>query len=157
MNSMAKHLPECDMPIDTGIAYAVAVLRSGGVETFESCEGTKGHCFLEPTVRFAGNSGAGFRALSIAIDYGLPVADLRRAWRMIDGELTGPDWEMTFYETCPMPDAAPREKDESRALGGHARAAKLTAERRSDIARQAANARWRNPESNPGVETGSDT
>ena len=35
-----------------------------------------------------------------------------------------------------------RAKDESRAKGGHARAASLSPERRKDIARQAAKARW---------------
>lgn len=90
--------------LDPGIAYAVAVLRSGGVETFESCESGHGHCFLEPTVRFHGNSGAGYRALGVAMDYGLPVFSLRRYWTMQDGELVGPSWEMTFSRKCPMPD-----------------------------------------------------
>ena len=101
---MAQHLPVSDMPIDGGIAYAVAVLRSEGVETFESCEGGKGHAFKEPTVRFHGNSGAGFHAISVAITFALPVAELRRYWVMIDGEPTGPQWEMTFFRPCPMPE-----------------------------------------------------
>lgn len=102
---MAKHLPECDLPIDAGIAYAVAVLRSGAVETFESCEGGAGHAFLEPTVRFYGTSAAGYHAVSVAMDYGLPVAELRRVWNLQDGELVGPNWEMTFFKICPMPEA----------------------------------------------------
>lgn len=103
MSGMLKHVPtDCDMPIDAGIVYAVAVLRSGGVETYESCEGGDGHAFPEATIRFSGNSGAGYHALSLAITYGLPVAALRRAWSVNDGELTGPFWEMTFYKRCPM-------------------------------------------------------
>ena len=110
MADMAKHLPHIPegsgLQLDPGIAYAVAVLRSGGVETFESCESGPSHCFLEPTVRFFGNSAAGYHAISVAMDYGLPVAELRRYWSLQDGELVGPQWEMTFSRKCPMPDEA---------------------------------------------------
>lgn len=104
MTGLAKHLPDCDLPIDAGIAYAVAVLRSGGVETFESCEGGEGHAFKEPTVRFYGTTAAGYHAVSVAMDYGLPVAELQRSWSMQDGELVGPNWKMTFFRKCPMTD-----------------------------------------------------
>jgi hypothetical protein len=30
------------------------------------------------------------------MDSGLPVAELRRVWVVVDGELTGPCWELTF-------------------------------------------------------------
>lgn len=85
-----------DLPLDRGISYAVKVLRDSGVETFESCEGGDGHAFLEPTVRFNGGKAAGFHAVACAMNHGLPVADLRRFWMMVDGELDGPYWEMTF-------------------------------------------------------------
>jgi hypothetical protein len=42
--------------VDKGIRHAVAVLWAGGVETFESCEGGKGHAYPEATVRFHGGS-----------------------------------------------------------------------------------------------------
>jgi len=86
-----KHLP-----LDRFISYAVMRLREGGIETFESCEGGRGHSSPEPMVRFWGNQGKGFQAFSIATDYGLPVSDIRRYWTVEDGELVGPSWEMTF-------------------------------------------------------------
>lgn len=84
------------MPLDAGIAYAVHVLRDGGIETYESCEGGSGHVFPEPTVRFHGGPGEGFRAYGVAVMYGLPVRSLNRIWTVDDGELTGPVWEMIF-------------------------------------------------------------
>ena len=52
----------------------------------------------EPTVRFHGEHSEGFRALAIALQRGLPVLDLRRYWAIIDGEPTGPYWELTFRQ-----------------------------------------------------------
>jgi hypothetical protein len=87
-----------DSPLDTGIRPYVEVLASAGVETFESCQGGVGHSMPEPTVRFHGAKPDGFRALAIALENGLPVADLRRYWSIIDGEPTGPYWELTFRQ-----------------------------------------------------------
>jgi hypothetical protein len=39
-------------------------LQDSGIETFESCEGGKGHAYPEPAVRFNGGPEAGWRALS---------------------------------------------------------------------------------------------
>ena len=86
--------PEC--PLDHWISYAVKVLRDGGIETYESCQGSPGHSFPEPTIRFHGDSSEGYKAIAIAIQHSLPVSSLRRFWRIIDGELEGPNWEMTF-------------------------------------------------------------
>ncbi|KKL60024.1 hypothetical protein LCGC14_2209410, partial [marine sediment metagenome] len=52
--SLEKFAPEVDFPIDPGIRYAVLVLRAGGIETFESCEGGPGHASPDPTIRFHG-------------------------------------------------------------------------------------------------------
>jgi hypothetical protein len=82
--------------LDPGIKQVVTVLRSYGIETFESCEGGKGHAFPEPTVRFHGQISEGHRALAAAIEMGLKVAELRRVWPIIDKEPTGPWWELTF-------------------------------------------------------------
>lgn len=71
-------------------------LIASGVECFESCEGTANHAFFEPTVRFEGHNSEGLRALSVALENGLPVRELRRGWRIIDGIIHGPWWEMTF-------------------------------------------------------------
>lgn len=86
--------------LDPGIRDYVVKLRAGGVETFESCEGGPGHAYLGPTVRFHGNSGAGFHALSVAIDNGMPVAELRRTYPINDGWPTGPWWELTFLRAA---------------------------------------------------------
>jgi hypothetical protein len=86
-----------DPPLDAGIAAFVEALDAAGIETYESCEGGDGHAYPMPTVRFHGQRGQGWRALQIALDHAFPVAALRRAWNVIDGEATGPTWEMTFY------------------------------------------------------------
>jgi len=84
------------LPIDRGIAHAVKQLSDAGIETYESCEGGAGHAFTEPTIRFCGGKGEGYRAAGIALQLGLPVVELRRFWSVIDGEITVPHWEMTF-------------------------------------------------------------
>ena len=81
-------------PLDKGIENAVKVLMDAGVETFESCEGGEGHAYLEPTIRFHGERGEGFRALGVALQHGLKVESLRRVWPINDGKPTGPWWEI---------------------------------------------------------------
>jgi len=83
--------------LDEGIAGAVRILRQAGIYTYASCEGGVGHPYPEPTIRFSGERSEGFRALAIALENGLRVSSLRRVWQLIDGEPTGPDWELTFY------------------------------------------------------------
>jgi hypothetical protein len=83
-------------PLDAGIERAVHILLNAGVETFESCEGGAGHAFPEPTIRFHGQREEGFRAFAAARQLGLPVSELRRVWPIVDGEPTGPWWEITF-------------------------------------------------------------
>src|SRR5690348_13251318 len=89
--------PTCNTPrwtnedlysgLDPGVRQYVRILREGGVETFESCQGgpdparpDTGHAYPEPTVRFHGNSNAGWHALSVAHDHRLPVQSLARIW-----------------------------------------------------------------------------
>lgn len=98
MADLVSDLTELDSPLDKKIEKAVLILRQGGVETYESCEGGPGHSYPEPTIRFHGESTEGFRAYAYAIQHGLPVKALRRIWRVIDSELTGPSWEMVFWE-----------------------------------------------------------
>lgn len=88
--------PVTDLPLDAGIRRYVLALRSGGIETFESCEGGPGHAFPEPTIRFHGGSGEGFRAFAVASEMGLPVFKVRLSYTVDDGMLTGPWWEMVF-------------------------------------------------------------
>jgi hypothetical protein len=85
--------------LDAGIAAVVAFLNQHGVETYESCQGGAGHAFFEPTVRFHGEKQEGYRVAALLLQHGYRVADLRRFWSVIDGELTGPRWEVTLV-TC---------------------------------------------------------
>jgi hypothetical protein len=82
--------------LDKGIAPYVDVLRAAGIETIESCEGGPDHAASEPTVWFNGERSAGFRALAVCAEYGLPLFALRRTWPILDGEPTGPYWELVF-------------------------------------------------------------
>jgi hypothetical protein len=86
-----------DPPLDHGIRDIVIALVANGVETFESCEGGKGHSFPEPTVRFEGSASEGLRAASVAIENGIPVRRLRQSWGFTNNSIHGPWWEMTFY------------------------------------------------------------
>jgi hypothetical protein len=99
-------------PLDEGIRDIVLTLLANGVETFESCEGGDGHSFPEPTVRFEGTSSEGLRALSIALENGLPVSELRRSWGVIDGVIHGPWWVMTFHPPRNSPQWLKRDTTE---------------------------------------------
>jgi hypothetical protein len=96
MKHQDSYNPDVDHQIDAGIMRYVKVLLAAGIETFESCEGGEGHAFHEPTVRFHGERAEGFRALAVALQNGLPVVSLRRTYSVIEGEPTGPDWELVF-------------------------------------------------------------
>jgi hypothetical protein len=97
---MGDRAEEFGSPLDEGIAHVVVTLRRAGVETFESCEGGRGHAYPDPTVRFHGGELDGFRALSAAVGARLPVAELRRVWVVDrDFQVTGPWWELTFAPT----------------------------------------------------------
>ena len=89
---------DSETPLDRWVSYAVKVLRDGGIETYESCQGGPGHSYHEPAVRFYGKPCEGFRALGIAQTFGLPVKALRRFWSIQDGEPVGPNWELTFWD-----------------------------------------------------------
>ena len=96
--SKIAHVSKFSPPLDKGIETIVNHLISMGVETFESCEGGKGHAYPEPTVRFYGGNAEGYKAVGYALEHGFNVAELRRVWPLLDGALTGPYWEITL--TC---------------------------------------------------------
>lgn len=86
--------------LDPGIAVVVHLLMDHGIETYESCQGGPGHgggAGEWPVVRFYGAQHEGHRALSVALMYDLQVCSLNRTWHVIDGEPTGPNWELVFY------------------------------------------------------------
>jgi hypothetical protein len=87
--------------MDAGIRDAVRILIENGIETFQSCQGGAGHAYSEPTIEFCGGYEAGFRALAVAMTFGLRVSELRRVWSMQNGEPVGPHWAMTFRKDSP--------------------------------------------------------
>lgn len=101
---LTRYEPVLDMALDPGIRRHVLILRSRGIETFESCQGGSGHSFPEPTVRFYGNAFEGYRAFTEAMNHGLPVLQLRCAYDVNEMRLEGPWWEMTFRATDPVTD-----------------------------------------------------
>lgn len=96
-----KFDPDWLQELDPNMRKIVAILHWSGIETYESCQSGKGHCFPEPTVRFHGGHGEGFRALAVCFTYGIRVSALRRMWQILDGEPDGPHWELTFLEKQP--------------------------------------------------------
>lgn len=76
-------VPESAAEVDPGIREAVTILRRNGVGTFESCEGSEGHAFPEPTIRFHGDAWAGYHAFSVAMQHGLAVSELRTVYAVI--------------------------------------------------------------------------
>lgn len=92
-----------DPPLDPGIARAVILLIENGWEPFESCEGGPGHGHPEPTVCFHGDRSEGMRGLAVLMQSGLPVKAMRRTWPIVDGEPTGPHWEVAFYRKLTDP------------------------------------------------------
>lgn len=96
---LERFAPDVDLALDAGIRKAVLILRRGGVETFESCQGGAGHPFSDPTVKFHGGQGAGYHALAVALDHGLAVARLQRCYHLNGSELEGPWWELVFRAT----------------------------------------------------------
>ena len=99
VDQLKGYAPDEDLQLDTGIKHAVIALRRAGVETFEFCQGGSGHAYPESTVRFHGGLSEGYRAVAAAMDAGLPIAELRPGWPILDGEVTGPWWELTFVAT----------------------------------------------------------
>lgn len=83
--------------LDAGIRSVVHFLLEFGIETFESCEGGPGHAYKEPTIRFHGNTGEGWRAFGLVKQRDLPVRALHRVWSIDDGEPVGPYWELVFW------------------------------------------------------------
>jgi hypothetical protein len=98
---MGNPKPTVSLGLDPGIKKYVEGLQDSGIETFESCEGGKGHAYPEPAVRFHGGSEAGWRALSVCLKLGFPMSCLRRVWYVLEtNEPTGPYWEITFRRPC---------------------------------------------------------
>jgi len=96
--------------LDPGIKRPVQLLIRAKIPTFESCEGGRGHHFPRPTIRFFGGKEEGFRAYAVLEYNGISVSSIRRYWSIIDGELTGPMWEIELCKKCFDDSPAPKGK-----------------------------------------------
>ena len=83
---------------DPGIRLYVGILLDNGLETIQSCEGGDGHAYELPTVEVTGGPGAGYHALAVAMDHGLPVSELRYVIIVHAGHLERPCWQLVFTE-----------------------------------------------------------
>jgi hypothetical protein len=76
--------PDAEQPpasgLDPGIKPFVEILVDHGIETCQSCQGGEGHSYDWPTIDFVGGAGAGWHALGVCADFGLPVLSLQRQW-----------------------------------------------------------------------------
>lgn len=71
--------------LDPGIRFAVRVLHAVGIETCQSCEGGKGHCYEGPTVDLHAGSyrdTTGFSAVDALAVYGLEPVSLALFWHL---------------------------------------------------------------------------
>ena len=83
--------------LDPLIEPVVRELQTRGIETFESCQGTKGHCFEWPTVRFNGGAGTGYVVVGIALELGWPIQHLQRDWSVREcAIIEGGTWAVEF-------------------------------------------------------------
>ena len=90
-----------DKSLDPLIAPYVRLLNEHGIETVESCQMTDGHMDGLPGdglpwIDFRGDAGAGYRAVGVALEFGLPVVRLIREWSVLDHALDGPVWRIKF-------------------------------------------------------------
>lgn len=96
LDDLEDYAPQVDLPLDPGIRRAVLILRKGGVETIESCEGGPGHAYPDPTVRFTGSAWAGYHAFAVAMEHALPVFELRRVFMVDAGQVSHACWDLVF-------------------------------------------------------------
>lgn len=83
--------------LDPAILPIVRVFWEEGAVSCQSCQGGPDHPYSEPTIQFIGARYEGLRLAAIALAFDLQPIALRRVWKFHDGELEGPDWEMTFW------------------------------------------------------------
>lgn len=99
---ITKEIDFDKIELDPEIKEAVKILNQYGIETFQSCQGSEGHCYHQPTIEFYGDKSEGFKALDIALKHGFNVENIIRYWSIEDGEPVGPQWRMTFMKNQPV-------------------------------------------------------
>lgn len=85
--------------LDDGIRFPVRILHAHGFDTCQSCQGGKGHAYLEPTIDMvAGGKGdvEGIAALGPLAQYGLPVSTIGLIWNIDEGLPYEKLWRITF-------------------------------------------------------------
>jgi len=89
--------------IDAGVRFAVRLLHAHGMDTCQSCQGGKGHAYLEPTVDMVagGDDADGFQALAALTSYGLPVSTVSLTWNIRHGLPYEKLWRITFSRAMP--------------------------------------------------------
>lgn len=65
------------------------LMQDNGIEEWSSS-----HSVTEVRVSWEGDRADGWKILAEMLSRDLPVLTLRRCWRMLDGEVTGPRWEI---------------------------------------------------------------
>lgn len=96
-NHARAHYNRPSEGLDPDIERECLTLWDNGIETVQSCQGGQDHAYHEPTVDFLGGPAEGFRAYAIAVDAGLKVSEIRRVWKVLDGEIRECLWSMTFW------------------------------------------------------------
>lgn len=79
----------------TALSEEAQILAANGIEVIAN-DGEQKPDYQK--VRFAGQRDRGPFAVGIALEHGLKVMELRRLWLIVNGEMTGPFWELTFGE-----------------------------------------------------------
>jgi hypothetical protein len=88
--------------IDAGIRFPLRVLHAHGFETCQSCQGGKGHAYLEPTIDMVAGGASdseGIAALGPLAAYGLPVSTVGIIWNIEQGLPYEKLWRITFRTT----------------------------------------------------------
>jgi hypothetical protein len=127
--------------LDPGIRDLVKWLRDRGFNTTCACEGGEGHSYERPTVEID------LMNLDEAERLALAVAEFGIAVFRVDASIQCPEkgfWARRATVTLGEWMSVPVRNAKARGghAGGLARAAALTPERRSEIARKAARTRW---------------
>jgi len=72
---------------ESAASFEAFDLNSGGVETFESCQGGAGHAMPDPTIKFHRSAWAGYAEFAVAMEHDLPVLHVRRATVSVEDSL----------------------------------------------------------------------
>jgi hypothetical protein len=72
------------------------LLEQKGYKPFEVIEAGRNR---EAAVRFHGDAQAWLVVMAAMLEKKVPIHYIRRYWELVDGEIIGPDWELTLRAT----------------------------------------------------------